>query len=95
MPEQKWTSIHRVVDDQNDGWDSWATHTIWKPSVFRSLLLDIADDKVAHIAFLSEVTDCVFIPFDGGADGFSLDTALLQRLSIEFAPWRSTHPSGL
>ena len=95
MPALVWTPIHRVVEEENDGWDSWVTHTIWKPSDFRSLLLDIADDKEAHIAFLSEVTDCIFIPYDGGADGFSFDTALLQRLSSEFAPWRSAHPLGL
>jgi hypothetical protein len=59
------------------------------------LILAIAEGKTAHIAFLSDVTDCVFIPYDGGADGFSFDTALLQQLTREFAPWRSKHPLGL
>jgi hypothetical protein len=95
MPELDWKPMQRVGDDEDDAWDSWMAHTIWKPSAFRSLLLEIADDKESHIAFLSEVTDCVFIPYDGGADGFSFDTTLLQRLSGEFAPWRSLLPSGL
>jgi hypothetical protein len=101
MPELDWAPIHRVGDEnQNeeeveDVWDSWMAHTIWQPSAFRSLLLDIADDKEAHIAFLTETTDCIFIPYDGGADGFSFDKAFLQRLSGEFAPWLSAHPLGL
>lgn len=95
MPELVWTPIHRVVEDEDDGWDSWAAHTTWDAAAFRTLLLAIADDQEAHIAFLSEETECVFIPYDGGADGFSFDTALLRRLSDEFAPWRSAHPLGL
>jgi len=101
MPELDWTPIHRVGDENQDEeeiedvWDSWMAHTIWKPSAFRSLLSQIADDKEGHITFLSEVTDCVFIPYDGGADGFSFDTTLLRRLSDEFAPWLSAHPQGL
>ena len=95
MPELEWTQIHRVVESDEDAWDSWMAHTIWDAAAFRTLLLAIADDREAHIAFVSEVTDCVFIPYDGGADGFSFDTALLQRLSLEFAPWRSAHPLGL
>lgn len=95
MPELVWMPIHRVVEDEDDGWDSWMAHTTWDAATFRTLLLEIADDQEAHIAFLSEVTDCVFIPYDGGADGFSFDTELLRRLSEEFAPWRSAHPFGL
>ncbi len=95
MPELEWTQIHRVVESEEDAWDSWMAHTTWDAAALRTLLMAIADDREAHIAFVSEVTDCVFIPYDGGADGFSFDTALLQRLREEFAPWRSAHPLGL
>lgn len=95
MPELEWTPIHRVVEDEDDGWDSWMARTVWDAAAFRELLLKIADNQEAHIAFLSEVTDCVFIPYDGGADGFSFDTELVRRLAEEFAPWRSAHPQGL
>jgi hypothetical protein len=67
----------------------------WNPKEIRPLLLAIAENKEAHIAFLSNVTDSVFIPYDGGADGFSFDSKLLQRLSEEFSLWRSNLPSGL
>jgi len=101
LPELDWMPIHRVGDENQDEdevedvWDSWVAHTIWKPSTFRTLLLEIADNRESNIAFLSETTDCVFTPYDGGADGFSFDTSLLHRLSGEFAPWLSAHPLGL
>jgi hypothetical protein len=95
MPELKWTPLHRIGDKDDGIWDSWMARTTWQPLFFRSLLLAIADDKEAHIAFLSTVTNCVFIPYDGGADGFSFDPILLKRLSNEFASWKSSHPAGL
>jgi len=101
MPNFDWKPIHRIGDANPDQelddeiWNSWMAHTVWEPNVFRSLLLQIADDKKAHIAFLSEQTDCVFIPYDGGSDGFSFDSILLRRLAVEFAPWRSASPLGL
>ena len=95
MQGNVWEPIHRVAEDGDEAWDSWMTHTTWDATAFRSLLLAISNDQEAHVAFLSEVTECVFIPYDGGADGFSFDTALLQRLSEAFAPWRSAHPLGL
>ena len=95
MPELLWTPIHRIMEDEDDSWDSWMARTTWDAAALRPLLLSIADAQEAHVAFLSETTDCVFIPYDGGADGFSFDTSLLRRLSEEFAPWRSAHPLGL
>jgi len=95
MPELEWTQIHRVGESDEDAWDSWMANTTWDAAVFRTLLMAIAEGREAHIAFVSEVTDCVFIPYDGGADGFSFDTDLLRRLREEFAPWRSAHPLGL
>jgi hypothetical protein len=95
MPELKWTQVHRVDEGDEDAWDSWMTHITWDAAAVRTLLMAIADDQEAHIAFVSEVTDCVFIPYDGGADGFSFDTAFLQQLKEEFAAWRSNHPLGL
>jgi hypothetical protein len=55
----------------------------------------IAEDKVRSFAFLSKTTDAIFIPYDGGADGFSLDAATMLRLTKEFETWRSAHPLGL
>ena len=95
MPELVWTPIHRVVEDEDNAWESWMASTTWDAAAFRMLLLAIADGQEVKISFLSEATDCVFIPYDGGADGFSFDTSLLRRLSEEFAPWRSAHPLGL
>jgi hypothetical protein len=95
MPEFSWQQIHQVGKDEDDTWNSWQAPITWTPKEMRPLLLAIAEDKEAHIAFLSNITDCVFIPSDGGADGFSFDSKLLQRLLEEFSPWSSNHPRGL
>ncbi len=95
MPELDWKQIHRVGDDEDDSWNSWVASTLWQPANFKELLLDIAEEREAKISFLSTQTDCIFSPYDGGADGFSFDTSLLKRLFEEFAPWRSSLPSGL
>ncbi|MEO5716540.1 MAG: hypothetical protein ABIT37_23885 [Luteolibacter sp.] len=94
MPELRWSPIHRVGEGE-DAWDSWMTHSIWEPSNFAALLLKIAECSEGSIAFVSEVTDCVFAPYDGGADGFSCNKTLLSLLSEKFAPWRSSILSGL
>jgi len=49
----------------------------------------------SSFAFLSKTTDAIFAPYDGGADGFSLDAPTMLRLSKEFQSWRSAHPRGL
>ena len=95
MPDLAWTPTHRVFEDTDNIWDSWMAHTTWDAEIFRELLLAIADDRERHVALLSLATDCVFVPYDGGADGFSFDTDLLRRISDEVAPWRSAHPRGL
>ena len=95
LPELDWQQIHRINIDENDSWNSWSAPLIWDPIFFEMQFLEIANRREANIAFLSNDTDCVFIPYDGGADGFSFDAKLIKRLSEEFAPWRSNHPLGL
>ena len=95
MPELNWTPLHRIDESDEDFYDSWMAHTVWDATAFRTLLLAIADDHEDHIAFVSKITDCVFIPYDGGVDGFSYETSLLRKLSEEFSPWCSAHPLGL
>jgi hypothetical protein len=58
------------------------------------VLLAIAkDEAAAHFALISEVTDCIFAPYAGGADGFSFDTEFLQRLADAFSPWPPLCPA--
>jgi hypothetical protein len=90
-----WTHLQRVEESDEDFWFSWRTDTVWQPEAFRDLLLDIADDRERQVLFLSKTTDCVFAPYDGGADGFSHNAALIRRLREEFSPWRSQRTDGL
>jgi hypothetical protein len=94
LPEFQWNPIHQIKIDDEEVWNSWSASVIWTPDSFRSLLLAIAEDTEEYVAFLSHSTDCVFIPYDGGSDGFSFDPKLLARLSDEFTPWLSNHPDG-
>lgn len=95
LPELEWTAIHRIEEEEDEVWESWMARTTWDAEAFRPLLMGIADDRLAHVAFLSEGTDCVYVPYDGGADGFSFDEERVQRMSEEFAEWRSGHALGL
>lgn len=90
-----WSPIHRVFGPEGDAWDSWTAPATWDPDAFRALLRAIADDEVAHVAFVSQSTGAAFAPYDGGADGFSFDAVLLDRLAETFAAWRSNHPLGV
>jgi hypothetical protein len=95
LPKLDWKPLYQNVETEDEVWSSWIAPTSWKPDEFRSLLMAIADDKVRAFAFLSATTDAVFIPYDGGADGFSLDQLALQQLSSNFRSWSSKHPAGL
>ena len=94
LPDLEWSASHRVEID--DGvWETLMAPTTWNPLQFRELLQAIADDEVAHVAFVSELSGGVFVPYDGGADGFSLDVARIEALKRQFSSWRSAHPLGL
>lgn len=95
MPSVDWKPIHRVEESDEDIWNSWAAQTTWNPDELRDVLLAIAEDREEHIAFVSLVTDSVFVPYDGGADGFSFDNERLRKLAEEFSAWASTNSSGL
>ncbi len=97
LPHAKWTPVHSVEsrDDEREVWNAFATPVSWNPAALRELLLAIANWETGFIIFLSKETDCIFAPYDGGADGFSFDAAFLRRMRDEFSPWRSNHPSGL
>ena len=54
-----------------------------------------ANDDFGWISFHSTVTDCIYSPYDGGADVFSADPRMLLKLRTDFAAWRSSNPEGL
>ena len=95
LPSLNWKSIHRVKESDEDYFDSWAAHTTWNPDELRDVLLAIAEDREELIAFVSLATDCVLVPYDGGADGFSFDKERLRKLAEEFSAWASINASGL
>jgi len=82
-------------EPNGDIWRSWCAETSWQPDVFRALLLDIAEERDSGVSFVSKASENMFAPYDGGADGFSFDSRLLERLKHEFHPWRSPRDDGL
>ena len=95
LPKLEWVLLKQTVENQEEVWNSWIADATWNPDTFRPLLMAIADDQVRSFAFLSKTTDAILAPYDGGADGFSLDAPTMLRLSKEFQSWRSAHPRGL
>lgn len=96
-----WSALPAVreseEDEASDGdiWHSWCAELSWQPETFRSLLLDVAEERDSGVSFVSKTSGCVFAPYDGGADGFSFDSRLLARLKHEFQPWLSPRDDGL
>ncbi len=89
-----WSRLHKI-EEEEDFWCSWVAEISWRPDAIRDLLIDIAEDRDSHVLFVSKLSDAVFAPYDGGADGFSFDSGMIARLKQEFAPWRSARADGL
>ena len=97
-PRLSWSRLYKIQEEggeANDYWCSWAAEVRWAPHDLRGLLMDIAEDRDAHVLFISNESDSIFAPYDGGADGFSFDSGLIDRLKNEFQPWRSARTDGL
>jgi hypothetical protein len=90
-----WSSLPKVDESDEDFWSSWYAETMWRPEEFRTLLLDVAEERDWGVSFVSKVSGSIFAPYDGGADGFSFDPGLLSRLKHEFQPWLSARDDGL
>jgi len=90
-----WRALPRVDESDEDYWSSWCAETIWHPEEFHALLIDVAEDRDWGVSFVSKISDSIFAPYGGGADGFSLDSGLLSRLKLEFKPWLSLRNDGL
>ncbi len=90
----RWSQLHKI-EEEEDFWCSWIAETSWRPETLRDLFIDIAEDRDSHVMFVSKLSDSIFAPYDGGADGFSFDSGMITQLKQEFAPWRSARSDGL
>jgi hypothetical protein len=89
-----WSRLHKI-EEEDDFWCSWVAEISWRPETLRDLLIAIAEDRDSHVLFVSKLSDSIFAPYDGGADGFSFDSGLITRFKQEFQPWLSARADGL
>lgn len=84
-----------ATDDDGDELQFFGLPVCWRKGSFDELLAAVADDRTGSILFANVQRQCIYAPYDGGADLFfpSHDEALLAR--VRFRPWLSPREDGL
>ncbi len=67
----------------------------WEPGMGDPLLRQIADDMVRNVLFVSVERQCVYAPYDGGADIILPSASDRDALRHRYIDWLSAHPLGL
>ena len=67
----------------------------WNEGDWRSLILDVAEDRAPHALFICKKNGRVYAPYDGGADIFLENEDEIQKFKSSFADWLSPHEHGL
>lgn len=73
----------------------WVAKSRWNENSFDGLICAIADDREAHITFVSVETGEAYHPYDGGADLFVSTQTRRDELKNKYQSWLSEHPLGL
>lgn len=71
------------------------SNLIWKSGQHDRLLCDIADCKRTNIVFGSRETNCIYAPYDGGADLIFRNEQERDERKQRYIGWLSKHPKGL
>lgn len=94
LPPLDWRPMRRI-ESGGDELDTWVATEPWDYDYFRPWLEARAQDAIAFIGFHSLTTDSLYMPYDGGADVFSLDPFFLGDIRATFSEWKSPLESGL
>lgn len=77
-------------------WHFFMTEDVsWKDKSVDALLKQVAEDEVVDVLFVGVNQNCVYHPYDGGADIFMKDDSKRNLLKDKYSSWFSQHPSGL
>jgi hypothetical protein len=68
---------------------------VWQPGALDDVLADVANALLGPFLIVSEATSRVYAPYDGGADLFLTSQLERDAFREKYAPWLSSHPSGL
>jgi hypothetical protein len=93
LPELDWKPF-RELGPEGDSLDSWMASAPWCFDTFEPWIRRRSSDELAFIGFHSITTDSVYMPYDGGADVFSLRPDLLTKIREQFQEWQSPLQSG-
>lgn len=83
-----------MIDDPNY-WHFFMTEGIWKNKSLDALLTLVANEEVSNILLVRVEQNCIYHPYDGGADIFIKDDLKRDLLKNKYSNWFSQHPSGL
>ena len=89
-----WSRVSVVKYDDECVY-TYTSSSLWRFDDFMSWVKLRSDDVIGTLSFHSLETDAIYSPYDGGADGFSLNPGFINRVRREFSKWKSKHPKGL
>ena len=94
LPSLQWRPFRRV-GPVGESLDSWIASASWDFETFAPWIRKRSADELAFIGFHSTATDAVYMPYDGGADVFSLQPDFLDKIRERFNEWKPPLESGL
>jgi hypothetical protein len=95
LPRLRWQPFRNINAKDEDSLDSWIATDSWDFDTFEPWIRARSSDELAFIGFHSLTTDSLYMPYDGGADIFSLRPGFLRHIREQFEPWKSPLESGL
>ena len=81
--------------DQDDELQFFALPVKWTAVTFDELILAVADDRTGPVLFANVQRDCIYAPYDGGADLFFRNSDTAARAHERFQAWLSAREDGL
>lgn len=76
-------------------WHFFMTEMNWEEKSIDNLLKLVADEELRDIQIVGVEQNCVYHPYDGGADIFMKDELKRNLVKSKYSSWLSTHPLGL
>ena len=86
--------LMQLDEDYNGVW-LYCFSAPWPIEGFKSILEDVASDKLASVLIQSRNNGNIYAPYDGGADIFMKDNSLVRPLREKFATFLSAREDGL
>jgi hypothetical protein len=97
-PSEHWLTVplHELEEESDPNyWHFFFSEKTWTAQSANKLLRFVADGVVSNVLFLSMKKNCIYHPYDGGADIFVTSESLRNSLKQEYQSWLSSHPEGL